>query len=80
MIRDKMHQIRSDLLTDFENGILSTTNRSPQSNFSGDPLSKDDIIEVYNDKVFNVKSQSEQETYYQVDMTSGYCECPVGSS
>ena len=67
-------------LTDFGNGIFSKTNRNSQYNSTSVLISKDDIIEVYTNKVFYVKSQSEEETYYQVDMTSGFCECPVGSS
>ena len=56
------------------------TSLNSKYNFSGDPISKDDIMEVYTDKVFYVKSQSKEETYYQVDMTSGFCECAVGPS
>ena len=79
MLQDKSsHYVKK--LTDFGNGIFSATNRNSQYNSSGVLISKDDIIEVYTNKVFYVKSQSQEDTWYQVDMVSGFCECSVGSS
>ena len=66
-------------LIDFGNGIFSKN--VTKSKYSGDvTISREDIVEIFTDRIFYVKSQSDDEIFYMVDMRSGVCECRVGRS
>ena len=41
-------------------------------------LTKEQVVAVTDDGIFMVESQSDPNTYYNVNMRTGLCECPSG--
>ena len=41
-------------------------------------LRKDQVVAITDDGIFMVESQSDPDTYYNVNMRTGLCECPSG--